>query len=933
MASGKSGNDGENFDTSPTLGGAGGPSETGSRLGPGAVFGRYTILQRLGAGGMGVVYAAYDPDLDRKVALKLLQPSLRGGLSQRRLLREAQAMARLAHPNVVTVHEVGQVEGRTFISMEFVEGQNLDRWLAEDDRSPDDVLRVFLAAGKGLAAAHRAGLIHRDFKPANVLLGVDGRVRVADFGLARGAEDGSWADEFFEGAETVKGQAVEKAKSPSGHSPLAGSLTVPGTIVGTPRYMAPEQLLEREADAASDQFSFCVALFEALFGEPAFGTGDMMQVARRALAGDIAPIPSGSGVSGRAKRALIRGLSAEPGERFPSMDDLLSELGHDPAAIRRRWVVVGMAVLLGIAGVALVAQFVVTRRNLCSGGEDRVAAVWNEERSAAIALAFEGTGMPYAAETAARISDMVTGRGEIWIKAYTDVCEATRVRKETSEDLLDRQMACLDQRLLEMDRLLDLFGSADEAIIEGSVDAVQNLPGVAPCTHGVEMLNLEPLPSDSETVAAIEAVRTDLAEIEALKVTGQFEEALAQGGLAAEAAQTIGYAPLVAQAMQLKGNLEIEMGQADDALASLRRGLVAAEKGGADRLAVAILNELVWVQGVMLQQFDRAEFWSELAEAGLHRVSDDGVLMAEILNSRAAILGYEGRYDEALDLQERAYGAVILAEGAESLGAAYAENQLADALFSVGSYAEALEHYRVAASLRERYLGPNHPRLAPTLTSLGSTLSNLGRNDEALSVLNRALDINEAVYGPGHPNLAVTLNNIAYAQEGLGRLPEALETHERALAVIRATWGVDHPQTAYAHLNRVSIYRKLEQWDLGLEEARAAERILREAFGSDHPLYAYAANAEGVILLLMGRSRQALEPLETAVRIREGVTTDPLVLAQSRFSLAKALWAVGADRRRARRLVEQSRGVFVAEGERAAEDLELLEAWVTQHRP
>ena len=927
MTSGKSGHDGENFDTSPTLGGAGDPSGAGSRLGSGAVFGRYTILQRLGAGGMGVVYAAYDPDLDRKVALKLLLPSIRGGLSQRRLLREAQAMARLSHPNVVTVHEVGQVEERTYISMEFVEGQNLDLWLAEDDRSTNDVLRVFLAAGQGLAAAHRAGLIHRDFKPANVLLGLDGRVRVADFGLARGAEDGSWADELFEGGETVKGEAVEKPMSPSGHSPLAGPLTVPGTIVGTPRYMAPEQLLEREADAASDQFSFCLTLFEALFGGPAFGTGDMMQLARRALAGDIAPIPPGSGISGRARKALIRGLSAEPDERFGSMEALLSELAHDPRAVRRRWIVVGMAVLLGIAGVALVAQFVVARRMLCSGGEDRAATVWNEERAAAVNSAFEGTGVPYAAETAARISNMVTRRGETWIAAYTDVCEATRVRGETSEDLLDRQMACLDQRLLEMDRLLVLLETADEDLVERAVDSVRNLPSSLPCTLGAEMLNLEPLPSDPETVAAIEAVRTDLAEVEALKATGRFEEALAQGGRVAEAAQAIDYAPLVAQAMQLQGNLEIEMGQGDEALASLQRGLVAAEKGGADRVAVAILNELVWVQGVMLQQFDLADFWSQLAEAGLHRVSDDGALMAEILYSRAANLGAEGRYDKALALQERAYRAVVAVEGAESLGATFAENQLADALFSVGSYAEALEHYRVAAALRERYLGPNHPRLAPTLTSLGSALSNLGRHDEALVVLGRALEINEAVYGSEHPNLAVTLNNIAYAQEGLGRFSEALETHERALAVIRATWGRDHPQTAYAHLNRVSIYRKLERWDLGLEEALAAERILREAFGVDHPLYAYAANAEGVMLLLMGRPRQAVEPLETAVRIREGVTTDPLVAAQTRFSLAKALWAVGTDKSRALGLVEQSRAVFVAEGERAAEDLELMEAW------
>ncbi|MEN8165280.1 MAG: tetratricopeptide repeat-containing protein kinase family protein, partial [Acidobacteriota bacterium] len=704
-------------------------------------------------------------------------------------------------------------------------------------------------------------------------------------------------------------------------------LTVPGTIVGTPHYMAPEQVLEREANAASDQFSFCVALFEALFGAPAFGKGDMMQTARRALAGDIAPIPSGAGVPGRAKKALVRGLSADPCERFSSMDGLLSELGYDTAAVRRRWLVAGLAVLLVLAGVSAVVQFVVGRRNLCSGGPDRAAAVWNETRAAAVARAFDATGAPFASESAGRLSKVVDQRKARWIAAYTDVCEATRVRGEASEDLLDRQMACLDQRLLEMDRLLDLFEGADEAIVQGCIDAVQDLPGSAPCTQGAEILKLEPLPSDPETVAAIEAIRADLAEVEAFKVTGQFEEALAQVGGAAEKAEAVGYAPVVAQALQLKGHVEIEMGLGDEALASLRRSLVAAEKGGADRLGVTILNELVWVQGVMLQQFDRAELWSDLAEARLHRISDEGVVSAELLAGRAAVFEIAGRYDEGLELQKRAYGAIITATGSESLEATYAENQLANALYSVGSYTEALEHYRVAAALRERYLGPNHPHLATTLTSVGSTLSNLGRNEEALVVLARALEISEVAYGTDHANLGITLNNIAFAQEALGQLSEALETHDRALKVVRAAWGDDHPQTAYAHLNRVSIYRKLELWDRGLEEALSAERILAAAFGSDHPLYAYAANAEGVILLLMGRPRQALGPLETAVRIREGVTVDPLVLAQTRFSLAKALWAAGADRPRAGRLVEQSRAVFVAEGERAAEDLKLMEAW------
>ncbi len=236
---------------------------------------------------MGVVYAAYDPDLDRKIALKLLRPSERNGLSKQRLMREAQAMARLSHPNVVTVHEVGEFDGRVYISMEYVKGLSLDRWLEEGERTPAEILKAFVEAGHGLAAAHRAGLIHRDFKPANVLVGEDGRVRVADFGLARTAAEDPEKAVLYDEEETHDIDAVVDREHPTGNTALGGVLTVPGSILGTPRFMAPEQVLDRRADAASDQFSFCVALFEALFRIHPFGRDDMIGLARRALAGKI----------------------------------------------------------------------------------------------------------------------------------------------------------------------------------------------------------------------------------------------------------------------------------------------------------------------------------------------------------------------------------------------------------------------------------------------------------------------------------------------------------------------------------------------------------------------------------------------------------------------------------------------------------------------
>ncbi|WP_224240486.1 protein kinase domain-containing protein [Hyalangium gracile] len=297
-------------------------------LRPGAVLGRYVISRVLGVGGMGVVYAAEDPRLGRKVALKLLRSTLAdAGERQARLLREAQAMASLSHPNVLPVFDLGTEGGQVFLAMELVEGPTLAGWLRDRQRPWRQVLGLFLEAGRGLAAAHRAGLVHRDFKPANVLVGADGRPRVTDFGLVR----------------------MEAAEEPAGMLALAAgaepSLTRAGAVPGTPAYMSPEQLAGRPVDARGDQFSFCVALYEALYGLRPFAAdapAEHRWTLRRPERGPRLP---------RAvKAALARGLALEPGERFASMDALLEALSRAPAP-RGRWWALGLAVGLGLAGI------------------------------------------------------------------------------------------------------------------------------------------------------------------------------------------------------------------------------------------------------------------------------------------------------------------------------------------------------------------------------------------------------------------------------------------------------------------------------------------------------------------------------------------------------------------------------------------------------
>ena len=234
------------------------PAEPAGSAEPGgSTLGRYRLERELGAGAMGVVHAAFDPDLERRIALKVLRGATATTQARDRLLREARAMARLSHPNVVTVHEVGTAGGRDFVAMELIHGETLAEWLRAKPRPPAAILDAFLAAGRGLAAAHAAGIVHRDFKPHNVLRSRDGRIVVTDFGLAREAHGA---------LPPALDQTLPAGVTASASSPLVG-LTVAGSLLGTPAYMAPEQWQSGPVTPATDQFAFCVALWEALAGQ------------------------------------------------------------------------------------------------------------------------------------------------------------------------------------------------------------------------------------------------------------------------------------------------------------------------------------------------------------------------------------------------------------------------------------------------------------------------------------------------------------------------------------------------------------------------------------------------------------------------------------------------------------------------------------------
>ncbi len=349
-----------------------------SALARGTSVSRYLLLERLGAGAMGVVWAAYDPELDRRIALKLLRPRAAGGSEgQARLVREAQAMAKLSHPHVIAIHDVGQHAGHVFLAMEFVEGDTLTSWRTRT-RTWSDIVGVYLQAGRGLAAAHQAGLVHRDFKPDNVLIGRDGRVRVTDFGLARNVGAGEAAAQRSESAPQAGLAARSDTRTPD---PSSTTITQTGALVGTPAYMAPEQFVGGRIDARSDQFSFCVALWEALYGQRPFAGRTLAQLSEAVVGGAILGPPSEVRVPSFVERALRRGLAPEPDARWPDMDALLHALGRDVVGIRRRRIGVG----LGLVGaLALVLPLLLDSSDApsgptCSDAHERLAGVWDAQ--------------------------------------------------------------------------------------------------------------------------------------------------------------------------------------------------------------------------------------------------------------------------------------------------------------------------------------------------------------------------------------------------------------------------------------------------------------------------------------------------------------------------------------------------------------------------
>jgi tetratricopeptide (TPR) repeat protein/predicted Ser/Thr protein kinase len=910
-------------DTSPE----GAPPETLQR---GAALGRYVVLDWLGGGGMGVVYAAYDPDLDRRVAIKLLRPDSAAGTEGRgRLLREAQAMARLAHPNVIAVYDVGTFGDQVFVAMEYVEGRTLKQWLADEPRTRAAVLQLFSEAGRGLAAAHACGLVHRDFKPDNVMVGQrDGRVRVLDFGLARaGASENAAPKGHADGAAG----GLEPSQGSKSNRPLTETLTRTGSFIGTPGYMSPEQWHGQPTDARSDQFSFCVALYEALYSERPFQAPSVLMLAMEVVRGRVREPPAGSKVPPALRQVLLRGLRVERDQRYPSMDALLQALLRDPSTVRRR-LIASAGVLGALAAIAAGGRFAVHQRSMmCRGAVQMLAGVWDGERRQAVRASFAATARPYAQSAfdgAARaIDEYLQG----WTAMRQEACEATRLRGEQSEELLDLRMECLTERREEVRALVDVFDKADADVVANAVKAARTLRPLAECANVTALRSPVAPPGDPQTRARLEEVRTRLARATALRQAGKYADGLALVKAVAGDATGLGYRPAEADALVLQGTLEEDLGQLNEAEETAARAGALAEAAHHDQAAAEAWRQLVWVARAQ-GHYAEAHRWAQLAEAKGDRAGADPLERSHLYNAIGVLYDDEGKYDEALAAHRRALAIREKLLGPEHPQVAGSLNNLGDTLDDQGKHDEAVPYYRRALAIREATFGPEHPEVGASLNNLGDALAGAGHHEEALEAFGRALAIWEKTLGAAHPKTADLLDNIGSSLAAQGKFEEALGYNQRALAIKEKVLGANHPAAAFS-LNTIGIALiGLKRYDRALVELRRALAIRSQALGADHFLCAAPLSGLGEALLALGRPTEAVVPLERALALLAPRHEDPGAAAEVRFALGRALWQAGKERERARLLATQARDAWMTAGAQQRKNLDAVQAWLAGAR-
>ncbi len=788
----------------------------------------YEILGTIAAGAMGTVLKARDLRLERTVAIKIMNTG--SGLAHpavtEALAREAKALARLAHPNVVAIHDTGELapghpllgdseDAAVYLVMEYVEGPTLAQWLAAEPRSIEAIVETFCAAGRGLAALHAAGLVHRDFKPSNVVVGTDGRVRVVDLGLSRfvAADEGAW--------------------SRTDPVPVAAgrSATVESRIEGTPAYMSPEQHRGAAPDARSDQFSFCAALLEALAGSRTFPqtTLEGLLEAKEASAGvgeKIRRLPRHVGL------AIQRGLSPRPEHRFRSMQALVEALNADPRPRRRRMLAIGIGAC-AVAGIALMVPADASRREVeaCSRSDAWLRGIWDPTTRAALEAAFLGTEVPYAASTWAAVEHELDDYVEALRSARTQRCEADLSASTSHHAAADGHappsQTCLDRRAEALRQLVRVLESVDATVLDHTPAAVQALPSLTTCEDEHD----DPGEGAPTLVAELYGA---VARARAEHAAGRFEAAETYARAAVERARGHAHVRAEARALLVLADTLTARGELAEASHRYADAVRLARKLGDHGLEI---EGRVGEGHVRLSQarHDEARKIVEELYTVLMRQSVSPALRAEVYFLEGRVMDTLGEDRLAETAFERSLAAAAEAPMEDRRLRARTLIALGAVKEAQADYDAAERYHRDALALWERIAGPEHPRTADALTGLSLVAYRRGDLEGAREGLLRAFELRNAAYGEEHLLVASTLNNLGSLSQAAGDHEQARKDHERALALRERILGRDHPKVAQSANNLGTLLLDLGDVDGALAQHTAALRIRERAFGSMHP--------------------------------------------------------------------------------------------------
>lgn len=759
----------------------------------GTNVGRYVVLGVAGQGGFGVVYRAYDPELDRKIALKLLDERADEDPAVRReVLAEARAMAKLRHRNIVAVYDVGEHEGRGFVAMEYVDGVDLRAWLGGESRPWPMIARVMARAARGLAAAHEAGIVHRDFKPSNVLVDSSGQVYVADFGLAR-------------------------AMRRDDDGPKDADELPPGS----PPYLAPELYDGAEATPASDAFAFCVSLWEAAFGERPWTDEDETELLEAKRKGP--PSAARSGVPSSVVAVLRAGLSPDPTARPQSMTALAEALEHDGG--KRGW---GIAVVASLGAIAAVGLWL-RADDPCAEAAVAVDAVWNEETRDGLAERIGTMTLANTAETVDRLEQNVDAWVERWRSERLDACQATHVRREQSAGLLDLRMACLDRELSQLTAVLELVREGDAELVASSPRAVAKLGRGLSCDReSVQATDRDPKGPE------VDAVVADLDRIAVDEAVARYEEGLARITDVETRAEALGAQGLLLQARYRHARLLDLTGDAKAAVELHEQTHWDAEAGDWDEVAMSAGLDVMYEYAAVLGKPDVALSWAPHVRAAIRRAGGDERPRATLVDFTGIAHLYLGdveaaakSHEEALALRE-AYDDDGLDTVAtlQNLGIAYEE---------LHRYDDAIAQQERARDILVRLVGEHHPHTARVQDNLGTALLRKGDLAAATENFRRALEIRRSVLGPQHRSVALSHLHLAHAALEGDDHARAIEGFTEALALYTEIGGSEARETLLCHEGLAHAHQAAGDIEAAKKHAGIALRGFAGKLPEEHP--------------------------------------------------------------------------------------------------